>query len=105
MIWAAPLQACDTPFDESSASAGPLQILLSDRLLTGRQKGAVAGFAAQLIAGPDATDDLPDELRKNSHGTALASGRKRRLHGGLRLVEPGGIEPPTSSLRKRKRFL
>ena len=46
------------------------------------------------------TDELPDELRKNSHGSDAACGRKRRLHGGLWLVEPSGIEPLTSSLRK-----
>jgi len=46
------------------------------------------------------TDELPDELRKNSHGTDVACGRKRRRHGRLWLVEPRGFEPLTSSLRR-----
>jgi hypothetical protein len=50
------------------------------------------------------TDELVDELRKNSHGTDLACGRKRRLHGGLGLVDLSGIEPLTSSLRKWMRL-
>src|SRR5215218_4814303 len=47
------------------------------------------------------TDELADELPKNSHGAYRACRRKRRRHGGFGLVEPGGIEPPTSSLRTR----
>jgi hypothetical protein len=50
------------------------------------------------------TDELADELRKNSHGTDLASGRNFRLHGGLWLVDLSGIEPLTSSLRKGMRL-
>jgi hypothetical protein len=45
------------------------------------------------------TDELPDECAQNSHGRILASGRKRRFHRHLGLVEPSGIEPLTSSLR------
>ena len=48
------------------------------------------------------TDELPDELGQNSHGTHLAVRRKCRRHVGLRLVEPSGIEPLTSSLRTRR---
>ena len=50
------------------------------------------------------TDELADELPKNSHGTGLACGRKRRLHGGLWVVDLSGIEPLTSSLRKGMRL-
>src|SRR4051812_1195700 len=51
------------------------------------------------------TDELADELPKNSHGTDLTCGRKCRLHGGLGLVDLSGIEPLTSSLRTRCRAI